>query len=170
LKTDCEPDSTTSIPYHLTQPAKKEAPSKVYITPPSFSSMTPTELPSTHFSSTQETIASVKNDIESLRNSFPPQTMSSRQQVVLSMGEEVRELKKEVQYLVKALQNSMRHKQILQRKLDYFEQKEEDELIKMSLEDDQREDKNRNRHHYSQPSTALTSFSRKYNFSPNFNH
>ena len=132
--------------------------------------MTPTELPSTHFSSTQETIASVKNDIESLRNSFPPQTMSSRQQVVLSMGEEVRELKKEVQYLVKALQNSMRHKQILQRKLDYFEQKEEDELIKMSLEDDQREDKNRNRHHYSQPSTALTSFSRKYNFSPNFNH
>jgi len=132
--------------------------------------MTPTELPSTHFSSTQETIASVKNDIESLRNSFPPQTISSRQQVVLSMGEEVRELKKEVQYLVKALQNSMRHKQILQRKLDYFEQKEEDELIKMSLEDDQRKDKNRNRHHYSQPSTALTSFSRKYKFSPNFNH
>ena len=129
--------------------------------------MTPTELPSTHFSSTQETIASVKKDIESLRNSFPPQTMSSRQHVVLSMGEEVCKLKKEVQYLVKALQNSMHHKQMLQR---YFEEKEEDELIKMSLEDDHSENKNRNRHHYSQPSTALTNFSRKYNFSPNFNH
>ena len=89
-KTDCEPDCPISIPYHLTQPAKKEAPSKVYITPPTSTSITPTELSSTHFSSTQETIASVKNNIESLRNSFPPQTMSSRQQVVLSMGEEVR--------------------------------------------------------------------------------
>ena len=93
--------------------------------------------------------------------------MTSREQFI-SMGEEVRDLKKEVQFLVRSLQNSMRHKEILQRKLDYFEQKEEDELIKMSLEHDEINDSHQKKYRYSSHSTALTPYSRNYNFSPNF--
>ena len=94
--------------------------------------------------------------------------MSSREQFI-SMGEEVRDLKQEVQFLVTSLQNSMRHKEILQRKLDYFEQKEEDELIKMSLEhDEEHNDSRQKNYRYSSHSTALTPYSCNYTFSHNF--
>ena len=141
-------------------PRKRETPPS-HVTPTITSSFVPPSVPSFL---TQEVIDSVKSDISSLRSSFPPPTESSRDQFI-SMGQEVRELKKEVQYLVRSLQNSMRHKQILQRKLDYFERKEEDELVKMSMEHDEQKD-----HHYSKSSTALTPFSRNSYFPPNFNH
>ena len=72
--------------------------------------------PSVTTSFTQEAIESVRHDINNLKDSLPSPPMSSRQQIVVSMGEEVRELEKEVQYLVRSLQNSIRHKQILQPK------------------------------------------------------
>ena len=114
----------------------------------------PSSIPS---SFTQEVIDAVQDGIKSLKDSFPPPTKSSRDQFI-SMGEEVRDLKNEVKYLVRSLQNSMRHKQILQRKLEYFEQKEEDELIKISMEHDQQKEYRQNTYHYAKPSTALTPF------------
>ena len=46
----------------------------------------------------------------------------------------MRGLKQEVMFLVESLQNSMRHKEILQRRLSYFEEREEDKLINQSRE------------------------------------
>ena len=46
----------------------------------------------------------------------------------------MRELKQEVMFLVESLQQSMRHKEILQRRLNYFEEREENELISQSME------------------------------------
>ena len=73
------------------------------------------------------------------------------------MGAEVRELKQEVMFLVESLQNSMCHKEILQRRLTYFEQREEDELIQQSREYERDKEKYSRR------------YSRKRNFSENFN-
>ena len=73
------------------------------------------------------------------------------------MGAEVRELKKEVMFLVKLLQDSMRHKEILQRRLSYFEEREENELIKQSREYERDKD------------IFSRRYSRKRNFSENYN-
>ena len=117
-------------------------------------------IPSSSFSSTQDAITSVKQDILSLRQSFPPpikSSQSSNRQLVHSMGAEVRELKQEVMFLVESLQNSMRHKEILQRRLSYFEEREEDELVKQSREYE------RDKEMFSRR------YSRKRNFSEHFN-
>ena len=73
------------------------------------------------------------------------------------MGSEVRELKKEVMFLVESLQSSMRHKQILERRVSYFEEREENELIKQSQDYDHDKDMFERR------------YSRKHNFSRMFN-
>ena len=73
------------------------------------------------------------------------------------MGAEVRELKEEVMFLVESLQQSMRHKELLQRRLNYFEEREENELISQSMECE------RDKEYFSRR------YSRKRNFSDNFN-
>ena len=77
-------------------------------------------------------------------------------------------------YLVELLQNSMRHKEILQRRLSYFEKREEDDLIHQSLEYDRHKENismRKNKYRYSESSSrAMSTYSpRNCNFSPNFN-
>ena len=140
-------------------PVKQESPfENCVITPTSIQSQE--IVPSSSFSCTQEAITSVQRDIVSLRHSFPPKpstTKSSNQHLVVSMGNEVRELKKEVMFLVESLQQSMRHKELLQCRLAYFEEREEDELISQSRENE------RDKEYFSRR------YSRKRNFSDNFN-
>ena len=144
---------------------KGENPYEDYlVTPSSTLSQEIVPLPSyntsSSFSCTQDAIESVQQDIISLRQSFPPpssSTQSSNHQVVVSMGSEVRELKKEVMFLVESLQNSMHHKQILERRLSYFEEREENELIKQSQDYDRDKELFKRR------------YSRKHNFSRHFN-
>ena len=73
------------------------------------------------------------------------------------MGSEVRKLKRDVMFLVGLLQSSMRHKQILERRVSYFEEREENELIKQSQDYDRDKDMFERR------------YSRKHNFSRIFN-
>ena len=124
--------STFSV---IEEPAKVKNPYRQYFDTPF--TMSQEMLHTSPFSSTQDAIASVRHDITSLRQSFPSPTtslQSSSHQLAVNMGAKVRELKKEVMFLVKSLQNSMRHKEILQRRLSYFEEREENELIKQSRE------------------------------------
>ena len=73
------------------------------------------------------------------------------------MGSEVRELKKEVMFLVESLQSSMRHKQILERRVSYFEEREENELIKQS------QDYDRDKELFERRYSRTHNFSRKFN-------
>ena len=137
----------------------KERPSPLSIITPS-SIMSQEIVPSSPFSCTQDAISSVQRDIISLRQSIPPKpppSKSSNHHLVASMGAEVRELKQEVMFLVESLQQSMRHKEILQRRLNYFEEREENELISQSMEYE------RDKDYFSRR------YSRKRNFSDNFN-
>ena len=130
------------------------------VTPTSSLSQEIIPSPTTSYSCTQDAIESVQQDIISLRQAFPSSpksSSSSNHQLVVSMGSEVRELKKEVMFLVESLQNSMRHKQILERRLSYFEEREENELIKQSQDYDRDKDMFERR------------YSRKHNFSRMFN-
>ena len=140
-------------------PEKEERPyEQTLITPTSILSQE--ILPQTSYSSTQEAITSVQRDIVSLRESFSSNrttSKSSNHHLVVSMGKEVRELKEEVMFLVESLQQSMRHKEILQRKLTYFEEREENELISQSREYE------RDKEYFSRR------YSRKRNFSDSFN-
>ena len=126
-----ETDSAYECPVALTQPPPQKSPNKFLITSPIIAS--DSVLSQDDYLCTQDAINLVQEDIQSLRKSFPHPILS-RQQLVVSMGEEVRKLKKEVMYLVELLQNSMRHKEILQRRLSYFEKRKEDDLIHQSLE------------------------------------
>ena len=85
------------------------------------------------YSSTQEAISDVNDNIEGLKKAFLPE-MSERQRVVMRMGQEVDNLKSELFFLRDALKKSRNCQMELQRRLYYFEQREEDELVKQSIE------------------------------------
>ena len=160
-----KPSPTIYPPIQPTLPIIKELPVKIdspyedfLVTP--ISTLSQEITPSSTFASTQDAITSVQQDIVRLRQSFPPPTTSSQSsnhQLVVNMGAEVRELKQEVMFLVDSLQKSMRHKEILQRRLSYFEEREEDKLIKQSREYE------RDKELFSRR------YSRKRNFSDTFN-
>ena len=86
--------------------------------------------------------------------------MSERHKAVIRMGEEVNHLKAELSYLRTSLKNSESEKENLKRRLSYFEQREEDDLIKQSLEYDRSKDSYMRNNKYSV--YAPRNFSRKF--------
>ena len=154
------PDSSANRDLHHLEITLSPPTSSSTLSPPQSNDFSLTQAPSsTDFSFTQETISSVQKDIQELKGSFNP-SISSRHQVVVKMGEEVRKLKKEVGYLRHCLDNSVRHQQILKRRLSFFEDREEEELVRQSMEYDEHKEAMR-RQQYSQYA--------KRKFSPNSN-
>ena len=83
------------------------------------------------------------------------------------MGKEVEELKKEVVFLRDSLQDSLGHSDLLKRRISYFEQREESELIRQSREfEEEKEAYYRKKRYDSFPPRTYSSNS---NFSANFN-
>lgn len=106
-----------------------------------------------------------EKNIDSVRKSFPP-AIFERHQAVLKMGEEVNELKKEVFFLRDSLPKSLSHQDLLKRRISFFEQREEAELIRQSREfDEEKEAYYRKTHFDSYPPRTYSSNS---NFSANF--
>ena len=104
------------------------------VTPSSSNTTPPTKTTTIDvYSSTQEAISDVNDNIEGLKKAFLPE-MSERQRVVMRMGQEVDNLKSELFFLRDALKKSRNCQMELQRRLYYFEQREEDELVKQSIE------------------------------------
>ena len=155
----CPPQNTLSI-FEET-PKEENCPfDQSLVTPTSSLSQEIIPSPSHSYSCTQDAIESVQQDIISLRQAFPPSpksSTSSNHQLVVDMGSEVRELKKEVMFLVESLQSSMRHKQILERRVSYFEEREENELIKQS------QDYDRDKEMFERRYSHTHNFSRKFN-------
>ena len=89
--------------------------------------------PSNHFSCTQDAIDHVQGDIDELKGAYSS-SVSSRQKMVIRMDQEFSSLKWEVVYLRESLQNSVCHQDILKRRLKYFEEREESELIRQSID------------------------------------
>ena len=144
-----------------TQIESKSSPS------PNFSMTQPTEYPltlPTSDSLTQDAIAVVQRNIDMVRKSFPP-SVSERHQAVLKMGQEVNELKDEVVFLRDSLQNSLSHQELLKRRISYFEQREEAELIRQSREFEEEKEAFERKNRYYPPST----YSSNCNFSATFN-
>ena len=94
-----------------------------------------------------------------VKNSLFPD-MSDRHKAVIRMGDELKKIKAEVSYLRESLQHSEQEKNLLKRRLSYFEQREEDDLIEQSIENDCDKDQaNRNRRY---SVYAPLNFSRKF--------
>ena len=92
--------------------------------------------PPVSFGSTQDKIESIKKDLEDYHH----HPMSGRHRSVQVIGAGVRELKDEVYFLREQLRRSRHNEHHLQTKLAYYEQREEDELIALSLEHDRQND------------------------------
>ena len=86
--------------------------------------------------------------------------MSGRQQSVQMIGAGVRDLKDELYFLREQLQRSRHNEEFLKSKLAYYQQREEDELIALSMEEDHNNDSFNRKRKYSTYAAA--------NFSPNF--
>ena len=97
--------------------------------------------------------------MEDLRNILPP-PISARQQAVSRIGAEVRALKEEVVFLRDALKSAENYSESLKKRLDYYEQREEDELVRQSLDYEKQKDANNRYQKYAK-------FTNR-NFSPNF--
>ena len=111
----------------------------------------------TKYSSTQEAISAVQEELQNFRAYAP----SVHHKSMEFIGQGVRELKQEVLYLRNQLESARQKEEFLCRKLAYFEQKEEAELISLSQENDRSQDLFKRNQKYSRYSNA--------NFSPNFN-
>ena len=85
-----------------------------------------------HFSCTQDAINCVGKDISDLKNSLRPQ-ISVHHKAVVDMGRQVSELKKEVVQLRDRLDQSQKMTGHLKRRLTFFEQKEEEDLVNQSI-------------------------------------
>ena len=94
-----------------------------------------------------------------VKNSLFPE-VSERHKAVIRMGDELRKIKAEVSYLRESLQHSEQEKNLLKRRLSYFEQREEDDLIKQSIEYECDKDQGNRNRKYSV--YAPTNFSRKF--------
>ena len=176
------PELSTSVPTTTSTPINKKLHyNEISLTPPT-PTTTITSSPSTNFSLTQPTkyshtqptdysltqdaISVVQKSINCVRKSFPP-AISERHQAVLKMGKEVEELKKEVFFLRDSLQNSLSHQNLLKRRISYFEQREESELIRQNREfEEEKEAYYRTNKYDSYPPRTYSSNS---NFSANFN-
>lgn len=108
------------------------------------------------FSSTQEAIHSIENDLKEFR-SHP---LSGRHHSIQMIGAGVSELKQEVLYLRTQLERSRHNEDFLRSKLAYHEQREEQELISLSMQNDHQSDLFKRKRKYSTYAPA--------NFSPNF--
>ena len=111
------------------------------------------------YSSTQDAIDDVGSNIQRVKNSLFPE-LSERHKAVIRLGNELTEIKAEVSYLRECLKNSQEEKDLLKRRLSYFEQREEDDLIRQSIEygcQKDQEDRNRKYAVY-----APSNFNRKF--------
>ena len=111
------------------------------------------------FSSTQDAIDDVSSNMLQMKDSLFPD-ISERHKAVIRMGEELKNIKAEVSYLRESLQHSEQEKNLLKRRLSYFEQREEDDLIKQSIEYERDKDQGNRNRRYSV--YAPTNFSRKF--------
>ena len=112
--------------------------------------------PPVSFGSTQDKIESIKKDLEDYHH----HPMSGRHRSVQVIGAGVRELKDEVYFLREQLRRSRHNEHHLQTKLAYYEQREEDELIALSLEHDHHKDSSAIKQNFSTFASA--------NYSPHF--
>ena len=94
------------------------------------------QTPPVSLGSTQDEIESIKKELEDYHH----HPMSGRHRSVQVIGAGVRELKDEVYFLREQLRRSRHHEHLLQNKLAYYEKREEDELIALSLEHDHQND------------------------------
>ena len=113
------------------------------------------------YSSTQDVINSVQKDVDCIRQALP--SISERQLAIQRLGGEVNELKGEVNFLRVQLQRAQENEQFLKRKIYYFEQREEAELIAQSIENNRQESMSQTKLKY------VTYAPRTFSFSPNFN-
>lgn len=175
------PESSTPLPKPTSPPTNKQLHYyEISLTPPT-SQRASKSSPSTNFKMThptnysltqpsddlltQDAISVVQQNIDMVRKSIPP-AISKRHQAVLKMGEEVNELKNEVLFLRDSLRNSLSHQELLKRRISYFEQREEAELIRQSREFEEEKEAYDRKNRYYPPSTTYSSNS---NFSANFN-
>ena len=168
------PESSNPLPDPTSPPTNKQLHYyEISLTPPTsksspnFKTTHPTDCPLTQpsdYKLTQDAISVVQQNIDMVRKSIPP-AISKRHQAVLKMGEEVNELKNEVLFLRDSLRNSLSHQELLKRRISYFEQREEAELIRQSREFEEEKEAYDRKNHYYPPST----YSSNSNFSANFN-
>ena len=98
-----------------------------------------------NYTSTQEAIDDIGSEIQDVKNSLFPE-LSERHKAVVRLGDELKEIKAEVTYLCKCLQHIQEEKNLLKRRLSYFEQREEDDLIRQSIKCGcQKDQENRNK-------------------------
>ena len=119
--------------------------------------VTSTSTASQAFSSTQEAIESVEEEIKD----YHSRSMSGRQQTIQMIGAGVSELKQEVFYLRTQLERSRHNEEFLKHKLAFYQQREEDELISSSMDHDKYSDSFNRKRKYSTYAAA--------NFPPHFN-
>ena len=112
--------------------------------------------PPVSFGSTQDEIESIKKDLEEYHH----HPMSGRHCSVQVIGAGVRELKDEVYCLREQLRQSRHNEHLLQNKLAFYQQREEDELIALSLEHDRQKDTTIRKRNFSTYASA--------NYSPHF--
>ena len=117
---------------------------------------------------TQDAITKVEQDIAGLRELLSP-IMSSRHLSVLKIGKEVRDLKNEVQYLRESLHDSVCHQETLKRRLSFYEQREEDDLIRQSMDYDQHKETQMRARRHKYVTYAPRNFSKNAFYSRNFN-
>ena len=125
---------------------------KAMVTP-----VTSTSTSSQAFCSTQEAIEAVQEEIKD----YHSHSMSGRKQSMVMIGAGVSELKQEVFYLRTQLERSRHNEEFLRHKLAFYQQREEDELISLSMEHDKYTDSFKRKRNFSTYASA--------NFSPNFN-
>ena len=102
---------------------------------------------------TQKAIEEVDNEIQDLKESLKPKSISSNHKEVLRLGEEVRELKNQVMYVTGKWREC-------QEKLEFYEERYENEMIQDSIEMDRESDRFRRYNKYVKYAPA--------NFSKNF--